>query len=391
MQFLMGLICFIFIATFSSQTLVDICDSVIVFTAGYLIFKNKDFTYLKELKKTWFFWIGWLLIIFIGLFMNSQSFPWIYFLEFRWFISFFAMIYILIQIKDTPALIKYIGLTMLILNIIALALYFIRGDSRAGGIYNGVMAFSQNMSMATCFLVTYLIGTDKTVLSKSVKNIFIVTAATSALIILLTLTRGVWLATIIGVSISAFLIPKKVFIYTLTTIILAFVMLIFLSTSFNDRIFSKDENSKMSNSQRKNIIRANYEILKDYPIFGAGYTLNNARLTEYYDKLGIPQTEIKSHAHNQFLHFAAGTGILGLICYLIFLGKVFLTGLKSYFSNSEPAVKATYLSLISAFISFVIAGLTESNFSISKNRFLFIFFCAFIIAQNYKINTAAKN
>lgn len=118
--------------------------------------------------------------------------------------------------------------------------------------------------------------------------------------------------------------------------------------------------------------------------------LNNERLTEYYDKLQIPQTELKSHAHNQFLHFAAGTGLLGLVIFLFFLGSIFRSGILGFIQNNDTLIKSIYLSLLSSFICFVAAGLTESNFSISKNRFFFLFYCAFIIALAIKENLKSK-
>ncbi len=386
MTYLIGLICFLFVAVFSSQTLVDVSDTFIVLTAGILIYKNKDYSFLKSISKIWYFWTGWLVVIFWGLYLNSQQFPWIYFLEFRWFISFFAMIYVLYQIENITNLMKYLGLTTLILNTIAIFLYFYRNDDRAGGIYNGIMAFSQNMGMVVCFFVTYLtcIYKYKINLSSRFKKLFLIVATTSILLVLMTMTRGVWLASIIGISVSAFFIPKRVFMYTLVGIILLFTSVSYLNASFKDRIYSKSYGAETSNSQRKHLWQANFAIFKDYPFLGAGYTLNNSRLTEYYAKLNIPADEFKSHAHNQYLHFSAGTGLVGLIFYLIFIGAIFQIALKGYLKANDIVLKTTYLSLLSAFISFLIAGLTESNFSISKNRLLFIFFCAFIVSIELK-------
>jgi O-antigen ligase len=395
MTYLIGLICFLFVAVFSSQTLVDICDTMIVVTAGVLIFKNKDILFLKNFSRIWLFWVSWLVVIFLGLFMNSSEFPWLNFLEFRWFLSFFALIYVLMQIKSMNNLIKSIGVVTLALNIIAIALYFIRDEDRAGGIYHGIMAFSQNMGMVLCFFVTYLSCVYKfglhSQLSRRYKFIFLLAAITSVYLVLLTLTRGVWISCAMGVSVSALFIPKKVFTYTLICIVLIFAGLSYTNTSFNERVYAKDQSTQVSNNQRKNIWTANFEIFKDFPIFGAGYSENNKRLTEYYDKLNIPQTELKSHAHNQYLHFAAGTGFAGLFMYLIFSGFIFIIALKGYRNTDDISLKTINLSLLSALISFLIAGLTESNFSISKNRLLFLFFCAFIMALKLNKNPKYLN
>ncbi len=394
MSYLIGLFCFLLVAVFSSQSLVDVADTLIVATTSYMIFKNKDYVLLNIAKKTWFFWITWLLVIFIGLFLNykavSENFPWIYLLEYRWFISFFSMIYLLIQIKDKEKLITSLGITALILNIIAFIIYFVRDEPRVGGIYNGTMAFSQNLGMVLCFFVIYLACVYKYDLQFKYKKLLIAIGLTSILLVLLTLTRGVWIASAFGVSVSAYFIPRRVFIYTLITIAGIFGALSYFNSTFNQRIYSKGTDAQVSNSQRKNIWYANFEIFKDYPILGAGYTLNNELLPQYYKKLGIPANELKSHAHNQYLHFAAGTGILGLIIFCLFLFYILRIALIGFVKSTENSAKSIYLSLLSAVICFCLAAMTESNFSISKNRILFLFFCAFILAQKYKIEHKPK-
>ncbi len=388
MNYIVGLFCFLFLAVFTSQTLVDICDTLIVGSALYLIIKNKDFTFLKPILKTWWFWSTWLLVIFLGLHLNSQEFSWLYFLEFRWFLSFFAMIYLLQKVIEPKKMIGILGLLILSLNVAALFLYFYRPDARAAGVSNAVMAFSQNMGMVVCFFVTFVTCIYKYKFEFKYKKLFIVVSATSVLLVILTLTRGVWIASALGIGITAMFVPKRVFIYTIISIGVLFSALSFLSPSFNQRVYSTSADSKMSNQQRRNIWSANFEIFKDHPLIGVGYTLNNKRLTEYYDKLNIPQTELKSHAHNQYLHFAAGTGILGLIMFLVFLGTIFRYGILGFSRNTDNLIKSIYLSLLSSFICFATAALTESNFSISKNRFFFLFFCAFIVALATKDDSA---
>lgn len=389
MSYIIGLFCFLFLAVFTSQTLVDICDTLIVGTALYTLIKTKDWVFLNRIISTTWFWGVWLTIILAGYLLNTNSFPWIYFLEFRWFLSLIAMIYLLQKVNDPKKMIGLLGLLMLVLNAVALFLYFYRPDARAGGVNNGVMAFSQNMGLVVCFFVTFITCIYKYQIEFKYKKLFIIVSASSVLLVILTLTRGVWIASALGISITAMFVPKRVFIYTIISIGVLFSALSFLSPSFNQRVYSTSTESKMSNNQRRNIWTANFEIFKDHPLIGVGYTLNNERLTEYYDKLNIPQTELKSHAHNQYLHFAAGTGILGLMMFLIFLGTIFRKGIMGFIQNNDTLIKSVYLSLLSSFICFITAALTESNFSISKNRFFFLFFCAFIVALATKENSPA--
>lgn len=253
MNYLIGLFCFLFIAVFSSQTLVDICDTLIVGTALYFIVKNKDWAFLKKISKSLWFWGLWLVVILAGYLLNSNSIPWVYFLEFRWFLSLGAMIYLLQKITDPKKMISSLGFLMLLLNLIALVLFIYRPDPRAGGINNAVMAFSQNMGMVVCFFVTFITCIYKYKIEFQHKKLFILVSASSVFLVILTMTRGVWIAAALGISITALFVPKRVFIYTIISISILFSSLTFLSPSFNQRVYSTSPESKMSNSQRKNI------------------------------------------------------------------------------------------------------------------------------------------
>jgi O-antigen ligase len=73
----------------------------------------------------------------------------------------------------------------------------------------------------------------------------------------------------------------------------------------------------MGASERKMIWAGHFQIFKENPIFGAGYGQNTKALPRVYLEMGAPPDTLVSHAHNQYLHLAAGTGILGLLSYLL--------------------------------------------------------------------------
>lgn len=389
MNYLIGLFCFLFIAAFSSQTLVDICDTIMVGTTIYFVIKNKDYSWNRALNPKWLFWISWIFVVFLGLYLNHDEFSWVNFLEFRWFFSFFAMIYLLGKIQKMDLFIRSMTATTLALNVIALFLYFIRHDPRAAGISNAIMAFSQNMGIVTCFFITYLIcsyrfNNELITKNKTEKMILYSLCLTSVVLVLLTLTRGVWLAVAVAVAITSYLIHKRFFIYSLLSILIVSGSVMSFSPSFKQRLFSQNSDSQTSNNQRKNLWRANIEMVKDYPLFGVGYSLNKERLDEYYKKLDISDDEFRAHAHNQYIHFASGTGLIGLSFYLVFLFSIFKKLFTSLKWATDKTTKSTVLALISALVSFCVASLTESNFSISKNRLFFLFFCALSVSI-YKI------
>ena len=72
----------------------------------------------------------------------------------------------------------------------------------------------------------------------------------------------------------------------------------------------------------------------------------------------------------------------GLILILVFYYLIIGQSLKSVLSTAltSPINKAIHLGILAAQMCFLIGGLTESNFSIAKNRFFFLFISAVGIA-----------
>ena len=89
--------------------------------------------------------------------------------------------------------------------------------------------------------------------------------------------------------------------------------------------------------------------------------------------MGVPEGFLESHAHNQYLHFLAGTGILGLFCFLVVVIGLFRMHFLAFKGLSEKQNyfwKGLALGVLGAEICFFVSGVTESNFSIAKNRYL---------------------
>jgi O-antigen ligase len=158
------------------------------------------------------------------------------------------------------------------------------------------------------------------------------------------------------------------------------------SPEARQRALSTNSSTNESDNQRKALWQGNFEIVKDYPLLGAGYSQNKLLLRKYYDKLGLPQTALISHAHNQYLHFWAGTGTLGLLFYLAFLYQIISLTLKSYIHlrPEESVLKALSLGALGGQICFIVGSLTESNFSISKNRYIFLLVSAVGVSIYYR-------
>ena len=68
-----------------------------------------------------------------------------------------------------------------------------------------------------------------------------------------------------------------------------------------------------------------------------------------------------NHSHCNFLEAAATTGIVGLIIFLLFWGRVGWDLFSEWRNARDPLAQAVFLALFTAFLAFHAEGLTECN------------------------------
>lgn len=158
---------------------------------------------------------------------------------------------------------------------------------------------------------------------------------------------------------------------------------------------------------RKVVWRGAIEIWRHYPVFGTGpetfaYTYYWYRPREHND---LSEWDfLYNKAHNEYLNYAATTGTIGLISYLILIGsflfwsikniKYKISNIKNTNKNSKIEISATCCLLFAFFSGFV--SILVSNFfgfSVVPIQLIFFLFPAFAVTffyeskQNYKIKS----
>lgn len=384
------LLTFAVVAAFTSQSLVDLADVLIVASVLYFSIKNNNFKSIIYGFKPAVLWPVWLIVVISGLLVNLGAFnlfAWVDVTEFKWIVSFLCLIYLGKNIELPLKLLRVVSVALLVLNFVSLVLYFYRHDVRAGGIFDAVMAFSHNIAPILC-LYGIFVFVNWTLLNRNSKILYSVLFVTSAILTVVTYTRGVWIGFILAVGIALFAwnYRKAIFISLALAVICAAV--VFSNESIKNRAFSKTGSELTSNNERLSLWKANWRIVQDYPILGVGFGQNRNHLKKYYEELRVSADMPISHAHNQYLQFWAGTGTLGLLCYLAFLFFIFKAVWLGY-KNASGELSGFMLGLFSALLCFVIGALTEANFNISKNRFLFLLLAGIAIGFSEKIK--AKN
>ena len=380
-NFILGLFALSLMAAFTSQSLVDFADTLIVITAVYLSYKNRELKAYFTGFTPAALWPVWLGVVAVGLIVNlgfSDVQTWLNIVEFKWILSLLSIIYLVKKTnfnnksnnKRNNLFFSSLAGLFLVMNFASIFLYLAIGEARAGGIFNAVMAFSHNIaSVFSLFAVLAIVNWSY--FNRFQKIIIILLTSSSALLTLLTYTRGVWISSVVGIIVCLFVWNFKRAILFLIGVGLIALVLIFGNQGINNRILSKTAVEKSSNQSRLALWRANWRMIQDYPILGVGHGQNKNHLQKYYDEMGYPPDTLISHAHNQYLQVWAGTGTSGFICYLVFLFSVFKITWQGYKEATEEN-RGFVLGLMAALLCFVVGALTEANFNISRNRFLFL-------------------
>lgn len=395
------------LSTLLSQSLMDFFAGLILIFSISVFLKQKNIRQLSGkifwgIELIWIIFIPW---IFIGLYSHRELNPewWKHFIEFLWVPFLYGAIWQLIKSKDYifkkhQMIFVTFSTALLLASLFAVVVFFLKYNPlnqtsasivknstyiwRTGGFFRNSMPFAHSYAIAACLIFGLAV-------SEILKKInlhsllFLVSSMVAFLAIIFSFTRGVWLGLTLSLPLIVFMIRPRLAIYS---ILISTLVVIFMYTNvemFKKRIDDTIHLTTSSDHVRPVLWRTNWEIFKDHPWFGVGYGQNKDLLKEYYIKTGVPENYFLGHAHNQYLQWFAGTGIVGFMCYMIFIGSLLWISLKVYFyeliHNKLTWRKGLIVGAIGGQVCFHIGSLTEANFSIAKNRYMFLFLASIIV------------
>jgi O-antigen ligase len=396
-EYLWGFIafCLFFTALVSSQSGMDFFSGVMFLTAIYWTIRNRGNSWHWPRIGLLVFFVVWFAVIALGLTLNPvQGSFWDQLFEFRWMIDFYVFVLFISTYSEDPRTLKFFSLMMTVASAMAIAFYFlgynpltedfaVRAHNlvdprfRAGGLFDHAMPLAHSYGPLFLVFAGLVLANIKDLKKFSIWTYLGV--GLMGITILLTYTRGVWIGTACGLILMGFILNRKWGLYILGSILFAGVIAFTASTKMSSRITETIMMTNRGDEERLTIWKANWEMVKDNPLVGIGYSQNKARLREYYDKLGVPQGYFEGHAHNEYIHLLSGTGLLGLLCYLIFIIYAFRAAVLAYKNARDNQTKGIALGLMGAMTCFYIGSLTEANFSIGKNRHMILFLMAWAV------------
>ena len=139
------------------------------------------------------------------------------------------------------------------------------------------------------------------------------------------------------------------------------VVLWWESPSLRDRFIY----NRPGNAERMVMWESGWEMFKDRPITGFGFS-HSAEFTPIYsEKILGHKAEFTSHPHNNILDFLAATGILGLVGFLWWSLSLLWWSWRSFRSSQTKWLPAAALA---GLLGFQLNGLTQVNFWDGKSQ-----------------------
>ena len=256
-------------------------------------------------------------------------------------------------------------LTFLINDAAGIYQYVVQGEPRAFG-FNHTPTFYGSFMLMQLPLMIYISRLE--ILSPLWRRLAVCAAVLSLICLVLSMTRGAWLALVAVVVV--FVVLEKRF-RLLTAKICAGLAVIFLiaamfSPMIQDRLATITSTKFQSNTERILMWKAAAEIFYDYPITGVGQKMYANAYNKYYissearERAGVIGEEGHTHPHNNLLHRASEGGLLGLASfiglYVYFFWKFF-----TQFKREKIFAFGAGMTGILILAGLQLEGLTDTN------------------------------
>ncbi|MBP2656383.1 MAG: hypothetical protein H6Q73_3952 [Firmicutes bacterium] len=313
-----------------------------------------------------------ILTFFIGLFLASSFAPnWSK--DYHETYTFFEIMW--------PFLISYAFVNnrrqmVVVVTLLAISI----GVAAVYGIYQGldgdtvrVTAFFSHPNRLALFLdiyipLLYIATFERDILPRNGRIVTSIILIFAIMALILTGTRGAWLA--VGITFIAYAMMKIKYNKKIGAVLCLIFLLLVVSLLHVDQVRSRVDTlfdpQFVSNSERVLIWESAVAMWRDYPITGVGLSSFKAQEVKYISPLHKEVTA--QHAHNNFLNFLAVTGVIGLIAYVVLFTciiyqliryrknplaiavlistcNLLLNGLVDYTFGYRPAMQAYWFTL----------------------------------------------
>ncbi len=281
---------------------------------------------------------------------------------------FFPLIFALTFIKNRKQLCGVLIATLfafIINDLAGIYQYVVQNEPRAFG-FNHTPTFYGSFMLMQLPILIYMAQLE--IFPTIWKRLAALTAILSLICLILSMTRGAWLAFVMVVVI--FVILEKRF-RILTAKICAGLAILFLivalaSPTIQERLSTMTSTKFQSNTERILMWKAAAEIFCDYPIFGVGQKMYVNAYNKYYissearERPGEIGEEGHTHPHNNLFQRASEGGLLGLASF-IGLYAYFFWKFYIQFKRERNFAFGAGITAILILFGLQFEGLTDTN------------------------------
>jgi O-antigen ligase len=138
----------------------------------------------------------------------------------------------------------------------------------------------------------------------------------------------------------------------------------------------------MCNDDRIAIYRNSFNMIRHHPIIGVGVNtfMKNYKIYKESPEYRKVVTSEYVYAHNNFIHIAAETGLVGLAIFTWLLYRLFKECRRIYKNLDDDFLRIISLSLSACLIAFLVNGLTESSIYYSRVAMIFWYLAGFSLS-----------
>lgn len=255
-------------------------------------------------------------------------------------------------------------LALLINDAAGIYQYFFAGEPRAFG-FNHTPTFYGSFMLIQFPLMIFMARLE--FLPPLWRGLSIVGAGLSLICLVLSMTRGAWLAFAAVVILFALLEKKyrRLAAKICAGLAVVFVIVALMSPKIQDRLSTMVSTNFQSNTERVLMWKSAVEIFKDYPICGVGQKMFVEAYNEHYisDEARERPGEIgrgHTHPHNNLLHRASEGGIVGLGAF-VGLYAYFFWKFYTQFRREKNIPFGAGMTALLILAGLQLEGLTDTN------------------------------
>lgn len=224
------------------------------------------------------------------------------------------------------------------------------GDFRVFSTMGHFNAFGAYLSMMTPIIFNFMLSER----NRPMRLVYLAVLGVDFIALMLTFSRGAWIAMVAGIMVSAWLRGLTQFVKAFTALVMFFIMLSMVAPpAVIGRASSITRVDDKSSVIRLKQYRIAVETISRYPLLGVGITSMDAYVREEHETL-----KGGGQIHNLFLWIGSERGIPAMLCLLAIFGVFFIRAREKIEQADEDLLRSCYIGLFSALLTYFIINLT---------------------------------